>query len=142
MLELFCVLSFSAQVIVTYTTSTTTTHTLTLSLFLARFFDRYKNGTPCAGARVALSRFVCSVLGGSVSLCALLIFLPPPRVCVCVRFALRALCVSAIDSLQTHTHARALAHTLIHIHADGKRDTPRKWVEERVGEKITSYINA
>ncbi len=101
----------------------------------------------CAYTFVVLSHFVCSVLGGSVSLCALLIFLPPHRirlcVCVCARFALS---LSAIDSLQTHTHTQAcaLAHTLTHIDDDGKRGTPRKWVEERVSEreKITSYINA
>lgn len=44
-------------------------------------------------------------------------------VCVCVRFAL---CMSAIDSLQTHIHMRACAHT----------HTYRRWWEERHTEKV------
>lgn len=62
---------------------------------------------------------------------------------MCARFALS---LSAIDSLQTHTCVCASAHILTHRDDDGKRGTPRKWVEERMrereGKKITSYINA
>ena len=82
---------------------------LSLSSFLSLFFSSFlidtKRQAVCAYIRVALSRFVCSVLDGSVSLCALLIFLPPYRirvyVCECVFASLDALCVSlsAIDSL-------------------------------------------
>jgi len=89
---------------------------------------------------------------GSVSLCALLIFLPLHRVrlcvyeCVCV-FAL--LCVCQLLILYKHTHACALTHTLTHTDNDGKRGTPRRWVEERRRQerererkKITLYIGA
>ncbi len=77
---------------------------------------------------------------GSVSLCALLIFLPLHRirlciydcVCVCV-FA--SLCVCQLLILYKHTHACALAHTLTHTDDDGKRGTPRRWVEERQRKK-------
>jgi hypothetical protein len=77
---------------------------------------------------------------GSVSLCALLIFLPLHRirlcvydcVCVCV-FA--PLCVCQLLILYKHTHACALAHTLTHTDDDGKRGTPRRWVEERQRER-------
>lgn len=60
-------------------------------------------------------------------------------VCMC---ALVSLCLCQLLILYKHTHTRALTHTLTHIDDDGKRGTPRKWVEERVREKITSYINA
>jgi len=50
-------------------------------------------------------------------------------VCVCVRFVLY---MSAIDSLQTYTCMRAYMRTYNRKDDDdGKRDTPRRWVEEQ-----------
>ncbi len=79
---------------------------------------------------------------GSVSLCALLIFLPLHRVRLCVYecvyvcvCAFASLCVCQLLILYKHTHACALAHTLTHIDDDGKRGTLRRWVEERQRER-------
>jgi hypothetical protein len=103
---------------------------------LSHFFDRYKNGTPCAPilASRCLVSFVPFSARFGFALRAFNLFAPSPCtslciwVYVCVRFAL---CMSAIDSLQTHTRMRACTHTLTHISDDGKRGTPRRWVEER-----------
>jgi hypothetical protein len=68
-------------------------------------------------------------------------------VCVCVRFAL---CMSAIDSLQTHTRMRACAHTHTyrrwweegHTEEVGGRTTAREREKESKRKKITLYILA
>jgi len=98
--------------------------------------DRYKNGMSCTlilALRVVSFRLFRSRWFG-FALHAL-IFLPLTvyvRVYVYARFALS---LSAIDSLQTHTHilrVRVCAHT--HRNDDGKRGTPRKWAKERTNE--------
>jgi hypothetical protein len=63
-------------------------------------------------------------------------------VCVCVRVALHALCMSAIDSLQTHIHTSMRSRTLTHTDDDGKRGTSRRWVEERKRERRSPPILA
>jgi hypothetical protein len=133
MLELFYFFFILTEVIVTLTFLPSFTFVcLCLSHSLSFFFDRYKKRhAVCAYTLVALSHFVCSVLGGSVSLCALLIFLPPHRirlcVCVCARFVLS---LSAIDSLQTHTHTHTRARACAHTH------TYRRWWEEGHTEEV------
>jgi hypothetical protein len=57
---------------------------------------------------------------------------------VCV---LASLCLCQLLILYKHTHACALAHTLTHIDDDGKRGTPRKWVEEREWEREDHLIH-
>lgn len=123
------------------------------SLFFSHFFDRYKNGTPCAPtlASRCLVSFVPFSTRFGFALRAFNLFAPSPcmsmciRLCVCV-FAL--LCVCQLLILYKHTHACALAHILTHIDGDGKRGTLRRWVEERQRwrererKKITLYIGA
>ena len=148
---------------------------LRFSLSLARFFSSFlidtKRQAVCAYTRVALSRFVCSVLDGSVSLCALLIFLPPYRirvyvcewVSVCVRFARRALSLCQLLILykhtltHSHTRARSLARSRILTLTDddddddddGKRGTHiytdevgGKWKTIREDHLIQRYLLA
>jgi hypothetical protein len=110
-----------------------------LSFFLSFLIDT-KRQAVCAYIHVALSRFVCSVLDGSVSLCALLIFLPPYRIrlCVCARVRTRvcafaslyALCLCQLLILykHTHTHERtsARAHSLSRLRTHTHTHTYRR----------------
>jgi hypothetical protein len=108
---------------------------LSLAFSLSLFFDRYKNGTPCAPtlASRCLVSFVPFSARFGFALRAFNLFAPSPCtslciwvcICVCVRVRF-ALCMSAIDSLQTHTRMRACTHT----------HTYRRWWEERHTEKV------
>lgn len=83
---------------------------------------------------------------GSVSLCALLIFLPLHRIrlcvydCVCARFAW---CMSAIDSLQTHAHLRTHSHIETmgrEAHREGGWKNDSEWEREKEDHLI--YVDA
>ena len=107
-------------------------------IFFLLFLIDTKRQVVCAYICVALSRFVCSVLDGSVSLCELLIFLPPHRICVslcmCMRMcafaSLCALCLCQLLILYKHTHTYACACLFAHTH------THRRWWEERHTEEV------
>ena len=106
---------------------------LSPSFFLSLFLIDTKRQAVCAYIHVALSRFVCSVLDGSVSLCALLIFLPPYRIrlCVCAR---ARVCVRSLRSTRfvyvsywfsTNTRARSRLRTHSHLQTMMGREAHR-----------------
>ena len=65
------------------------------------------------------------------------LFAPSPYTSMCV---LVSLCLCQLLILYKHTYTCALAHTLTHTDDDGKRGTPRRWVEERKRERRSPYI--
>ena len=102
----------------------------------AFFFDRYKTARR---VRLYSRRFVSFRLFRSrrfgFALRAFNLFASSPYTSMCMLVSL-CLCQLLILYKHTHTRMRACAHThkCIYVDDDGKRDTPKKWVEERERE--------
>ncbi len=139
MLELFYSFDVLTDVIVTLTFLPSFTFVwLCLSHFLSRFF--LVDTKTARRVRLYSRRSVSFRLFRSrrfgFALRAFNLFASSPYTSMCM---LASLCLCQLLILYKHTRACALAHILTYIVDDGKRGTPRKWVEERERERRSPH---